>query len=413
MLRAVLAGSLLCLATSIWAADPDWPQFLGSDRNGISAEKGLADAWPVKGPKEVWRVDGGVGKSGLAISRGRLLTMIQVEGKQRLIALNAKTGEPIWKVDLAPAYRNSMGDGPRSTPTIVGDRVFVLTGEGILAAVSFEKGEVLWSKNVLKELGGEPAEYGMACSPLVVGSDVIVSLGAVKGSVAAFDAKTGDKTWAAATNDPAGYSSPSLLDVGGQKQIVAFTGGSALGLAPKTGTVLWRYPYETDFACNIVTPIAHAGQVFISSGENHGAAMLALKPAGSVFEVEPKWESQGPGSVLRNEWQTSILLDGHLYGMDNVGGAGPVTHLTCVNAATGERVWQQVRFGKGNLIGADGKLYFAMMSGELILVRATPKAYEELARATILGATRTPPALAGGLLYVRDEKKIVCLDVRK
>src|SRR5205085_7631743 len=107
-----------------------------------------------------------------------------------------------------------------------------------------------------------------------------------------------------------------------------------------SGEVLWRYPYETDFGCNTATPISIKGQIFISSGENHGSALLALKPQGKKYEVTETWASFGPKSVLRNEWQTSILLDGYLYGLDNVGGAGPVTHLTCVDAATGERVWQ-------------------------------------------------------------------------
>jgi outer membrane protein assembly factor BamB len=116
---------------------------------------------------------------------------------------------------------------------------------------------------------------------------------------------------------------------------------------------------------------------------------------------------------MRNEWQTSILLDGHLYGFDNVGSAGPVTHLTCVNAATGERVWQQPRFGKGNLIAADGKLFISTMNGELVIVRATPRAYEEIGRAVVLGSTRQAPSLAGGLLYLRDDREIVCVDVKK
>src|SRR6185295_10581609 len=125
------------------------------------------------------------------------------------------------------------------------------------------------------------------------------------------------------------------------------------------------------------------------------------------------WESQGPKSVLRNEWQTSVLLDGHLYGFDNVGSAGPVTHLACINAATGERAWQQLRFGKGNLIAADGKLLISTMNGELVIVRTTPKAYDEVGRAVVVGPTRQAPALAGGLLYLRDNEEIVCLDVRK
>jgi outer membrane protein assembly factor BamB len=264
----------------------------------------------------------------------------------------------------------------------------------------------------VKELKGKEADYGMACSPLVVGENVIVIAGAPNAAVAAYNAQSGKLAWTAG-DDPAGYSSPTLLKVGGQEQVVAYTGASAIGLTPQGGSLLWRFPYETDFNCNIATPLAVDGKVFISSGENHGSALLSLKPAGQTFDVEEAWTSQGPQSVMRNEWQTSIFLDGHLYGFDNVGSAGPVTHLTCVNAATGKRVWQQARFGKGNLIAADGKLFCSTMKGELVVVRATPEKYDELGRATVIGTTRQAPALANGLLYLRDDKEIVCLDVRK
>lgn len=390
----------------------EWPQFLGPERNGISAETGLIDKWPTGGPQEVWRVDGGVGMSGLAISRGRLVTMVQMDGKQRVICLRANNGEPAWQTDIAPEYRNQMGNGPRATPTIAGEQVFAFTGEGILAAFNFGDGKLLWSHNTLEELRGKQADYGMACSPLVVGSQVIVMAGTPKGTVVAYDTATGKQAWTAGS-DIAGYSSPALLDVGGRQQIVVCTGSSVLGLAPESGKVLWRHPYVTDFSCNTATPLAYKGQVFVSSGENHGSVLLALAPRGDKFEVSEVWASQGPKSVLRNEWQTSILLDGHLYGLDNVGGAGPITHLTCVNAATGERVWQKLRFGKSNLIAADGKLFFSTIKGELVVVRATPESFQELGRAEILGATRQAPALAGGLLYLRDDQKIVCLDVRK
>lgn len=393
------------------AASAEWPQILGPNRNGISSETGLIDSWPAAGPREVWRAKGGVGMSGLAISRGRLVTMVQRDGDQWVIALDAQTGKPLWQTDVAPEYRNQMGNGPRATPTIVGDRVFVFTGEGILAALRFDDGKVLWSHDVLEERGNV-AEYGMASSPLVVEGQVIVTAGGRRSTVMAYDAKAGNLIWSAG-DDVAGYSSAALLDVGGRKQIVVFTGGSALGLTPGSGSVLWRYPYKTNFDCNIATPLAVNGHVFISSGENHGSVLLSLKPSGDKFEVGEVWSSPGPQSVLRSEWQTPILLEGHLYGMDNVGGAGPITHLTCVNAATGERLWQQLRFGKGNLIAAEGKLFISTMKGELVLVRASPKGYDEIGRAVVIGATRQAPALAGGLLYLRDDKEIVCLDVRK
>lgn len=410
----LLAGSASVAPPAVngQVAAGEWQQFLGPQRNGISAETKLIETWTAGGPKDVWRAKGGVGMSGLSISRGRLVTLVQKESKQRLVALQAQTGEPIWETPLAPEYRNPMGDGPRATPTIAGEQVFAFTGEGILAAVNFADGAVQWSHNLVAELNGKPAEYGMACSPLVVGSLVIVTVGAPQATVVAVDAASGNRVWAAG-DDPIGYSSPALLEAGGRQQVVVCSGSSVLGLAPDTGAVLWRYPYVTEYYCNIAVPLAIEGRVFVSSGENHGSVLLDLKPAGKTFDVQPIWSSLGVSSVLRNEWQTSVVLDGHLYGFDNIGSAGPVTHLTCVKADTGQRVWQRPRFGKGNLIAADGKLWLSTMEGELVVVRATPQGYEEIGRRAVVGPTRQAPSLAAGLLYLRDDQEIVCLDVRQ
>jgi outer membrane protein assembly factor BamB len=423
VLLALLGCALMTVMVSHAAAQPgsagklagaknEWPQFLGPQRNGISTETGLLDTFSPDGPKKVWQVKGGVGMSGLAVSRDRVLTLVQKEGKQWLVALNAKTGESIWQTALAPEYHNGMGDGPRATPAVTDDRVFAFTGEGILVAVNFSDGKILWSHSLLEELRGKPADYGMACSPLVVGNLVIVTAGAPGATVVAKDVATGKTAWTAG-DDAIGYSSPALLDVGGQRQVVVSAGSSVLGLVPTSGAILWQYPYVTDFNCNIATPLAFKDQVFVSSGENHGSVLLALKPNQSKFDVEKVWASLGPKSTMRNEWQTSVLLDGYLYGFDNVGGAGPVSHLTCINAATGERLWQKLRFGKGNLIAADGKLLISTLEGELVIVRATPKGFDEMGRAAVCGSTRQAPALAGGLLYLRDGQDIVCVDMRK
>ena len=277
-----------------------------------------------------------------------------------------------------------MGDGPRGTPTIAGETVYVYTGEGILAAAAFADGKLLWSHDVVSELKGKPAEYGMACSPLVVSGQVIVTAGAPGATVAAYEAASGKLAWTAG-DDPAGYSSPALLKVGGREQIVVFSGGAALGLAPSKGTLLWRYEYTTNFECNIATPIAIGGRVFLSAGENHGSVLLELKPAGEKFEPAVVWESQGTTSVLRTEWQTAILQGDYLYGFDNVGGAGPISHLTCIKAATGERVWQKQRYGKGNFIAADGKLFIITFDGQLVLAKISSADYEELGRAPLVG----------------------------
>jgi outer membrane protein assembly factor BamB len=351
--------------------------------------------------------------SGPAISGGRLFTLVQKSERQWLVCLDAATGDSRWQVDLAPAYRNARGDGPRATPVVAGETVYAFTGEGILAALKTGDGEVVWQKDVVSQFGGQPAEYGMAGSPLVVGTRVVVTVGAPQATVVALEGTTGDVAWKAGQNLPAGYASPAVLRVADRDLLTVFHGTGALGLDPETGAELWSYPFLTDFECNIATPLAVDGRVFLSAGENHGSALLSLKPHGNKFDVSEVWTSQGPTSVLRNEWQTSILLDGYLYGFDNVGGAGPISHLACINARTGERQWQQLRFGKGNLIAADGKLFIITIQGELVVVNANPKRFEELGRKMLIGKTRTAPALAAGLLFLRDDRAIVCVDMRQ
>lgn len=406
-LRPGLAANGNAVATTT-----EWPQFLGPHRTGISTETGLLTAWPTGGVKTVWQAKGGEGMSGLVVVGGQVLTLVQKDGQQWVLALDAQTGKTRWETPVAKAYENSMGDGPRATPTVHNGHVFVFTGQGILAALRATDGTIVWSQNVVADLDGKVADYGMACSPLVSGDLVIVTAGAPQATVIAVQQATGELAWKAGTRDAAGYSSPALLDVGGRAHVVVFEGNAALGLEPTTGKQLWRYAYETDYQCNIATPLAIDGKVFLSSGENHGCVLLSLEPNGETFNPVEVWSAQGTGSVLRNEWQTSILLDGYLYGFDNVGSAGPVTHLTCVDAATGKRVWQKRRFGKGNLIAADGKLFCTTMQGELVVVRATPEGYEEIGRQKLLGSTRQAPALSNGLLYLRDGREIVCVDVR-
>lgn len=414
-----LVCGLLCRGVVAFAQtdeSSEWPQFLGAERNGISTETGLVDTFPEGGPPEVWRAGIGGGMSGVAISKGRLYTLVQKTGQQFVIALDARTGKPIWETAVSPAYRNAMGDGPRATPTVSGEQLFAFTGEGRLVALKTRDGKILWRHDVVQEQGSDhPAEYGMACSPLVVGDVVVVTAGAQNATVVAYETKSGKMKWTAGRDEPAGYSSPALLQVGGKPQVVVFYGTAAAGLEPATGRSLWRYPYKTDFDCNTATPIAHKGQVFLSAGENHGCVLLAPKPDSKTdaWTVSEVWTSLGPKSVMRNEWQTSLILGNHLFGFDNVGGAGPVTHLACLDLATGKRHWQKPRFGKGNFIAADGKLIISTLDGELVLVAADADQFRELARAKLCGKTRQAPALADGFVYLRDDREIVCVDLRK
>ena len=401
----------VCLLTPILQA-ADWPGFLGPNRNGQSEEKGLIDAIPATGLKELWRVKIGVGMSNAAIVNDQVFTVTHRTGQQTVLALDAKTGKEIWAQGFAAAYKNSQGDGPRATPTVDGDQIFVFGGGGTLAALSKTDGKLLWSQNVVKENNGKSAEYGMASSPLIIGDLVIVQAGVSSAAVVAYNRKSGKLVWQVG-NDTAGYASPVLLELAGTPQVVAFNGKSVLGIAPQTGKQLWRYPYKTDYDCNTANPVLCNGQLLISSGENHGSAMLSVKRVGDEYQVSEVWTSQGNSSTLRSEWQTSVLIDGYLYGFDNVGSAGPVSHLTCVEMKTGKQVWQATRFGKGNLIAADGKLFISTVKGELVLAKASPTKYEELGRTKLVGFTRQAPVISNGRLFLRDNKDIVCVAVKK
>lgn len=411
-MRSFRFAARVLLASLVPALAPadEWPGFLGARRDGISMETGLVDRILADGPKPIWRVAGGVGMSAVAVADGLAITTWNEVGKQWVVALDAATGQEAWRAALGPAYENAMGNGPRATPTIAGERVFAFSGEGVLVAVSRTDGTILWQVDAVGDADAEPSDYGMASSPLVVAEQVIVHVGGATGAIAAYRIADGMPAWKASAGS-AGYSSPTLLDVGGTEQIVSVTGTEVVGLLPGSGKELWRFPFETDFGCNTATPIVVDGGVFVSAGENHGSVLIDLERDGDRFAPVPRWQSLGPKSVMRNEWQTSIVVGDHLYGFDNVGAAGPVTHLVCLEAKTGREVWRQPRFGKGNMVWADGKLWITTFEGELVLARATPAGYEELGRAELLGRSRQTLTIAGGRGYLRDDREVICIDL--
>ncbi|MFM2002615.1 MAG: alcohol dehydrogenase [Planctomycetota bacterium] len=403
-------GMLVGFVASIATAD-DWPAFLGAHRDGISKEAGLIERFPPGGPKVVWRAPGGVGMSAVVVAQGLAVTTWNDAGQQWLVALDAETGKLRWRTPTGSAYENAMGNGPRATPAISGDRVFAYSGEGVLVAARRDDGEVLWRVDAVGQAGAEPSDYGMSSSPLVVGDRVIVHVGGAESAIAAYNAADGELSWTAARG-AAGYSSPTLLELAGRPQVVSVTGMEVVGLAPETGSLLWSFPFQTDYGCNTATPIAIDGGVFVSAGENHGSVLIDLRPQGERFEAQARWASLDAKSVMRNEWQTSIVVDDKLFGFDNVGAAGPVTHLACLDAKTGKELWRKMRFGKGNMVYADGKLWITTIDGELVVARAKADGYEELGRASLAGKTRQTLSIAQGRGYLRDDQEVICVALK-
>jgi outer membrane protein assembly factor BamB len=412
-LRVLIVASALAIVLT--AGDmhaDDWNQFLGPQRSGVSAEKNLINAWPENGPKIVWRTPLGVSMSSVVISNAQAFTLFQDESDLYAVAMDAATGKELWRTKFATAYENAMGNGPRATPTVADDKLFVFTGEGILAAFNAKVGKELWKVNVPSSLKGEASEYGMSCSPLVVGTTVITHTGNPDAAVAAFDVKTGKNLWTSATGK-AGYSSPVLMTLAGRQQIVTLTADGAFGLETNDGKVLWKFPFPTEYDCNTACPVQLGeSEVLISAGENHGSAVLQIASNGPKFSAEEVWSSYGKDSQLRAEWQTPVIHGGHLYGLDNSGSAGPITNLVCIRLKDHVTVWQKSRFGKSNLILADGKLFLTTMNGEVVIVEASPKEFEELGRAKVMETTRQAPTLSNGHLFVRDDNAVICIDVK-
>jgi outer membrane protein assembly factor BamB len=277
------------------AGNSDWPQWRGLNRDGVSQETGLVTACPADGPRILWRAPSGLGYASLAVTGGRLFTVVQDEQDENeaALCLDANTGATLWKfsypcVHILPDH--GYGDGPRATPTIDGDRVYVLGAGGVFHCLNASNGALLWRHDLPTEFGEMPASqayWGHCCSPLVEGRLVIVETRGRRGDIAAFDKRTGDLVWKA-LDDPAGYSSPIAVTLAGVRQLVFFSGAGLVGLSPDAGEVLWRYPWQTNDECNIATPVAADRYLFISSGYDRGCALLEVSlRSDGLWRAEP------------------------------------------------------------------------------------------------------------------------------
>ena len=379
----------------------DWPQWRGPNRDGISQEKGLLKKWPTAGPKIIWKVATGEGYSGISISTGRAFTMFAHNGNEYLICLDASNGKELWRTNVSPRFRNDQGHGPRSTPTVDDGLVYALGAKGFLLATNAKDGKKIWGHDLAEEYGGKIPTWGISTSPVVEGDLLLVDIGGKQGhSLGAFHKKTGELIWNSQTDEP-GYSSPIVVTMNGYRQALFFTGTALVSVSPKSGELLWRYPWKTSFHVNAATPLfVPDDKVFISSSYGVGAAVVQINNNG-VLNVETLWKS----NVMKNHFSSSVLIDRYIYGFDD-------RILKCIDAYTGEEQWKQRGFQKGSLIYADGHLIILGERGKLALVEATPAEYKEKAKAQVLrGKCWTMPTLANGKLYLRNQKELLCLDV--
>ena len=385
------------------AAPTEWPEFRGPSRDG-HYRGAIRTAWPAEGLTPMWKQPVGGGYASFSTAGGRAFTIEQRGPQEVVAAYDIATGRELWTHGWNARFSEMLGgDGPRTTPTVDRGRVFALGGEGELRALDAGDGRLLWRANILADAGARNREWGVAGSPLIVDDAVVVTPGGPGGkSVVAYDAASGRIAWSA-LDDPTSYSSPMLVTIGGVRQILVFSATRLAGITPGEGRVLWEYPWVTDPRVNASQPVLIGDdRVFVSTGYGKGAAVIELSRAGDAFAVREVWRN----IRMKNQFSTSVLHEGHLYGLD-----GPI--LACVDAATGDLKWKGGRYGYGQVMLASGHLIVLTEDGDMALVRATPERHTEITRFPVFDArTWNHPAIAGGILLVRNLAEMAAFDLR-
>jgi hypothetical protein len=389
----------------------DWPGWRGERRDGVYP-RSIAGRWPEQGPAELWRKRVGPSYASIAVAEGRAYVLgrdAETPSHETLLCLDAATGEERWRYSYVAEYRIDYDSIPRSTPMVAEGHVYTVGGSGVMhclkAGPEQASPEVVWRVDLLAKFKAKLPSWGVAFSPLVhEGLVFVVPGGTEENSIAALDARTGEVRWRK-LDDAAGYSSPVLATLAGRTQVVFLTARNLLGVEPKTGEVLWRYPWVTDFDVNAATPIVAGDYVFVSSGYRHGCAVVEIERRGDGFEAT----QVSRHTQMQNHFSTCVFHKGWLYGFHD-------TFLTCIDFR-GDRdkvvAWKERGFAKGSLLLAGDDLVVLGEYGEAALIEAN---HERMVRkAQWRFSTEkcwSMPALAQGRLYLRDRNHVACFDVK-
>ncbi len=389
-------------AAGLAQSHPDFPQFLGANRDGRLTGPALDADWNAHPPQVIWRKSLGPAWSGFVVAGNKAITQEERDGQEWVVCLELTTGNELWRTGNAGHFSEVMaGDGPRATPTISGDRLFTLGSTGVLNCLQLADGKLVWTHDLKADAGVSVPPYGFASSPLLYDGKVMVSAGGTPNkSLLAYRASDGQPAWAAG-NGKINYSSPFLRTVAGHPQILMFNSEAMAAHDPATGALLWEYPWPSGRP-NVSQPlVVNGNQVFISSGYAYGSELVEVKPASNgTFTVERLWKSPR----FQAKFSNPVEREGFIYGVSD-------GDLACLDTKDGSRRWKSTHYGHGQcLMIGDLFLQMAEEPGVLILLRPTPEAPNELGRFPVFEAkTWNPLALAGDLLLVRNDREAACL----
>lgn len=404
VLAASLAGTVLAASASA-----QWPQWGGPNRNFVVDTKGLAEKWPDEGPKKLWTTKIGDGFSSVLADDGKLYTMTRHEKSEVVVCVSADKGEILWKHEYEAPFTDEMGmefgPGPHATPLIAGDRIFTVGVTAKFFALDKKTGKVAWQHDLKSEFNAQQLGRGFSSSPIAYKNTVIVQVGGPSGqALMAFDQATGSVVWGESAFENS-HSSPILIKLDGQDQLIVFAAHNVLGFDPSNGKQLWEYAHDTQYGANISTPVCgDDGILFVTSAYGGGARGLQLEKVDGKTTVKELWYSR----KIQCHHGTALRVGDYVY--VSSGDFGPA-FLMCINAKTGEIAWRE-RVPKATVVAGDGKVIWLDQDGVLGMVAADPKECRILSKAELLQRIAwTVPTLVGTKLYVRDRANLLALDL--
>jgi outer membrane protein assembly factor BamB len=411
----------------------DWPEWRGRGRLGVWTESGILDRFPAQGLHVVWRTPIHGGYAGPAVADGRVFVADFAQtrglrGVERIVTLDAGTGRTLWSREWDTNYIGMLDTwaiGPAATPTADGDRVYVLGRAGALSCLNAGTGAVVWQKDYMKDYGAEMPTWGFTGAPLVDGNRLICLVGgAPNAKVVAFDKMSGREVWRALpSNSEPGYAQPIIISAGGTRQLIIWHPVAISSLDPATGHVYWEQPFKINYGMTVPTAVQDGSRLLVSCFYN-GSLMLSLDertPAARVL-WKGKSDSEVQTDGLHAVVATPVIAGDYVYGLCSYG------QFRCLNAKTGERVWEtqvvtgeKARWASGQIVRQGDRYFINNDRGDLIIARLSPKGYEELSRTTLIEPTSNPgnrraleavnwshPAYANRRIYARNDKEILC-----
>jgi len=425
------------VSTASFLLGDDWTRWMGPDRNNTWNETGIIDRFPEGGPPVLWRTKIAGGYSGPAVAGGRVFITDYVTkdnvkianfertkstGVERILCLDESTGKQIWKHEYPVTYGISYPAGPRCTPVVDGDLVYVLGAEGMLTCLAVAKGEVVWEVDLVKKYKTKAALWGYAGHPLIDGENLITLAGGNGSHVVAFDKKTGQEKWRSLTAPEQGYCPPTIINAGGVRQLILPQPDAITSVNPDTGETYWEVPYEATSGSIIMAPI-HAGDYLYVAGYSKKSALLKLatdKPAAEFVWRDKARDAISPVNVQPYYSETDKLL----FGLDQSG------DLCALDLVAGKRLWatpqpiSKRRLGSGTafIVRQADRYWLFNESGELVIAKLSPSGYEEIDRAKVIEPTNTAfgrdvvwsmPAFANKKAYIRNDNEIICVDLEK